>query len=105
MPKFPIITRWGTWIKFVCYIADNYTEIKSFAKAISFSEGCSYDFYSLFTDDELVKEIKLARKYKFIAVSIKKLEDERLSTEEHILILKFVIDKINDDFLNENLSK
>jgi hypothetical protein len=70
LPKFPIITRWGTWIEFVCFIAENFNEIKLFAQAISNSGTCSYDFYNLLTEKSLIEEIKLVRKYKYLTEAI-----------------------------------
>jgi hypothetical protein len=29
LPKFQILTRWGTWLKFVVYLYNNYDKIKS----------------------------------------------------------------------------
>jgi hypothetical protein len=94
LPKFPIITRWGTWVEFVCFISNNFNEIKVFACAISNSENCSYDFLSLFTDDDLIEELKLVKKYEYIAKTITKLENESLSTEEQIIIYKMLLEKL-----------
>jgi hypothetical protein len=66
LPKFSIITRWGTWIEFVCFILDNYNEIKQFALTMSNSENCPYDFFALFTEKDLIEEIKLVKKYSFL---------------------------------------
>jgi hypothetical protein len=88
LPNLPIITRCGTWIEFVCFIAENFNEIKLFAQAISNSGTCSYDFYNLLTKKSLIKEIKLVRKYKYLTEAITKLEDENLSTEEQINLFK-----------------
>jgi hypothetical protein len=90
LPKFPIITRWGMWIKFVCYIAENFNVIKLFAKAISNSETCLYDFLNLFNDNILIEEIKLVKKYKFIVDTITILESENLSTKDQINLFKML---------------
>jgi hypothetical protein len=84
LPKFTVITRWGTWIKFVFYIAENFNVIKLFAKAISNSETCLYDFLNLSDDNILIEEIKLVKKYKFIVDTITILESENLSTKDQI---------------------
>jgi hypothetical protein len=105
LPKFPIVTRWGTWIEFVCYIAENYEKIKLFAKSISNSNNCPYDFLGLFTDSTLIEEIKLVKKYKFLPETIVALENENLSTEDQIGILKEAMNKINDEFLKDKLEK
>jgi hypothetical protein len=103
LPKFPVITRWGTWVDFVSYIAENYDKIKCFAQAISNTENCSYDLLGLFTESTVVEEIKLVKKYKFQAETTIALESEDFLTENQITMLKEVSRKITDSFLIEKL--
>lgn len=89
----------------MCYIADNLNEIKSFAKAISNTENCLYDFHGLFNDNVFIQELKLVQKNKFIVDTITSLENESLSTENQLTLFKSVTNRIEDEFLKEKLDK
>ena len=39
VPSFPIITQWGTWVKFGCFIYDNYNCLNVFVTKLV--ENCT----------------------------------------------------------------
>lgn len=66
---------------------------------------CEYDFHGLFLDDNLIEELGMVKKYKFIAENIKHLESPNLSTEEQINVIKSCLLKVDNNFLKLKFEK
>lgn len=97
IPKFPVLTRWGSWIEFAYFINHNYECICRFFAELHKDD---YQIADLFINDEnqlLINELKFASKFIFLTKSITKLESNDLSTEEQITILKDVEKKLVDE--------
>jgi hypothetical protein len=98
-PKFPILTRWGTWLEFAVFIADNYDELKRVFETILNFEFENTNLFDLFSEPFLINELKFIKEHSFFTNSITKLESDNLSTEEQINVLKSVRSKLKNDIL------
>lgn len=87
IPKFPVITRWGTWIEFGCFIFENYKKIMDFLKVIDEQDRCR-EFESIYNNSSLYDELNAIKSHQFLVTLIKKLESDTLTTNEQIQIIK-----------------
>jgi hypothetical protein len=74
LPKFPIITRWGSWITFINYICENFDDL---CKLVVFLKNIleNKNEFNYIVDSELSKEIIFVKKYENIPKFIKNLKD------------------------------
>lgn len=94
VPKFPVITRWGTWLEFVCILFDKFDDFKKFTAALPDDSNMKDEIYSCMNSKHFDDEIKSAYKHRFLISTIFDLEKNSLSTENQIKIVKDSIDKI-----------
>lgn len=105
LPKFPVITRWGMWIEFGHYVAENYAIIKNFANTLMIESDELKQFFSENNEIDLINQLKLVSSHIYIPKAIKKLEGTNLSTEEQIQILMNVKTKLKDARLIDKLQQ
>ncbi len=82
MIKFPILTRWGTFINCAKFIHDNLIELKKFIKALDTKDY--WKLKHLFSNINFEKELKFVSDHEFICIGIKKLESEGLTVNEQL---------------------
>lgn len=86
--KFPVITRWGTWLRFTKLIFENFVELEDFI--MKQSDGV-YDKVKL-----QIKNIKIDEEYNFltrlfcISDKIKQLETQGLTIYEQVSVINQV---------------
>lgn len=98
LPPEPILTRWGTWLNCVNFIADNYAGIKDVI--------CEFDPHSsisikkcidIFNNPALIKQVAhIQANYVCIAAAITKLEARGMPLHESTEIVKLLEEKINN---------
>ncbi|KAG0430765.1 hypothetical protein DMUE_5633 [Dictyocoela muelleri] len=104
LPKFPVLTRWGTWISFLTEIADNFNKYKSFIQYIATKNNEYVSIEESFHDVNFIEELKEIKKNSFLIESIIQLEKNNLSSKQQMDILKEVIKRIENPILIEKLS-
>jgi hypothetical protein len=94
LPKFPVLTRWGTWIECASYIFKNYAILLNFFN----SNPTIYCQLSIvFENETLINQLRFVNNCQFITEAINKLENEAIRTEEQVKILLKVISKVHED--------
>ncbi len=106
MIKFPIITRWGSFIKCCNFISQNLQEISKFISCLS----TDYNrIKELLIKEDLISELKFVSDHLFIADAILKLETDGLTIQNQMKVLENVNEQIFEsevmDRFNEILSK
>lgn len=96
IPKFPIITRWGTWIDFSVWIFNNLESIKKFIHESDFEQQNQDNMLEIIESDTFEREITLVKEHSFLTNAITTLENGNLSTIDQISKLKYVLEKINN---------
>lgn len=105
MPKFPIITRWGSWLNFSIYLSVNYNKICKFYSYLVEKRGNKYKRdLDLIKSETFISELKLIKKHEIIIQSITKLESDTISTEEQIIIFKEAISVIDEEIIKIKLN-
>ncbi len=97
-------TRWGTWIKFVCWIFENFSILKKFISKLTaeFPTEVNKKINLLIDDKDYETEIRLVNNFNFLSELITKLESGQLSTEDQIKIISEVLEKLKfNDFYHE----
>ncbi|KAG0434564.1 hypothetical protein DMUE_5136 [Dictyocoela muelleri] len=101
LPKFPILTIFGTWLDFMLEICDNYDRYKIFLSDFD----AMNEEYSLikdaFEDIMFISELSDIKRNSFIINSLKELEKRDLSSVQQIDVLKDVENKLNVLILKE----
>ncbi|KAG0437133.1 hypothetical protein DMUE_3871 [Dictyocoela muelleri] len=90
LPKFPVITRWGTWIYFMYDVAIKYDLYKSFLRDLVEKNNECLPIFESFINENFILELKEIKKEFFIVEGITNLEKQNLSTTKQINILKDV---------------
>lgn len=94
IPKFPIYTRWGTWINFCAFLVDNYDVIKEFVTRLDDDEAEAVSsLKSSFRNPQVESELAEIMKTKKICTTILSLEKQGLSIHEQ----KKLIDDLRND--------
>ncbi len=96
MIKFPILTRWGTFINCVEYIFLNFEKIKSFIDNLPDKYE---NLKAIILTEKLKIEMEFIHKHLFISDAILKLESIGLSLEEQLSIYFGVKAKLIDETL------
>ncbi len=95
LPNFPIITRWGTWLRFVKWTFENY--LKFIEKLIeNFPTVTNNEIKNLFDSKEFEIDIGFIYSFKFISTSIQKLKGEYLSVEQQMKVLAYFEIQLKD---------
>jgi len=99
IPSWPIITRWGTWIKFSVWIFNNFDKINDFIMLIAQTSGNNIDkeMHNELKTKEIEQELKFCNKMGFLVDYIINLENESKTTESQIEIIKNVIARIKSE--------
>ena len=87
MPKFPVLTRWGTWIDCVVFLYENFARIVDFVKSLPNDNLLKGPLDAILESDHLEFEIRDVYAHRFLTHAIKSLEESGLSTEKQIEIL------------------
>ncbi len=98
LPKWPVVTRWGTWLIFASWIFDNFEMIKKFIFVLTekFDTDTNKRAYENINSKEFENEIRIVNSLKFTSDAIFELESEKLSTEQQINILVNVSKKLEN---------
>ena len=89
-PKFPIMTRWGIWIKFCNYLFENFSQIQTFLTELSKYDPSAISILKLMESKILEEELRMIHAQQFILEAITNLEAKGLSVEDLIKIIKNV---------------
>jgi hypothetical protein len=107
LPKFPILIRWGSWLKFTSFIFDNYLNFSEFIKEIDILTGREY--YDKFNSMLFESQIRECRSKLWVTEIIDFLEKKDLSVEDQIYKLEYTLSHLNDislvAYLNQSLDK
>ncbi len=57
IPKFFILTRWGTWIEFVTWLFDHFSEVSRFINCLSIEIYDKEDILSTINEESFEDEI------------------------------------------------
>jgi hypothetical protein len=71
IPKFPIITRWGTWLEFVVYLYTNFNLIKSVVTKLNLHAIEITEITETLESTTFELELRCAYDHKFLIYSIK----------------------------------
>ena len=100
IPKFPILTRWGTWMEFSKFVFENFDFIRGFLLSLSPDKHSELAGIIEIIDSWcLENELRIVYDHSFIPEAILKLESAELSVEEQIQILKDVIHRVEEKSL------
>lgn len=105
LPKFPVLTRWGTWLVFMDEIVNNYDLYKNFIRRMVNENSIYEPLLNSFSDHNFILELEEIRKSVFLVDSITQLERIDLSTTEQIDILKFVKNNLKNPELATKYTK
>lgn len=96
--KFPILTRWGTWINFSKFLFENGYAINDFLKLMD----NKYDtkMAEIFFSQEFETQLRFCNEYYFVVEVINELEASKLSVEQQICKLNSVTRRIFDKSLS-----
>lgn len=96
IPKFPAITRWGTWLEFTLWIFENFMLIKTFVEECPHEMLNRNEVINILNSDILENELRSIKSHSFLCSAIKVLQNDKLSTEDQIKVLKDVISKVDE---------
>ncbi len=103
MIKFPVITRWGTFISCAVFLHDNFSVICDFIDKL---DKDSYSILKALANNEtLIFELKHVASYSYIAQSIKKLESHNLPLKDQMRIYFNVKTRLADDYMKLRFDK
>lgn len=104
IPKYPVITRWGTWINFAIFISKNFSKIKSYFLHIytKLSERkkkiCTY-----FDQQNFKIALFEVLGLEILCVSIKKLEKNKIKCIEQVEIIESILNNCSIKIVVEKL--
>lgn len=93
LPKWPILTRWGTWISCVAFIHERKDRLGQFIVALPKKYNALKEIWS---QDQVHCEIAEVFNYKFIVEAIKLLETGSLSLRSQVEIYLGVREGLHD---------
>jgi hypothetical protein len=94
LPKFPVITRWGTWLEFAIFLYRNLDGCLKFLEALPKELFGVDKIISAIKSKLFEKEIRVVYEHSFLVEAIKSLESSHLSTEQQISIMLEVRNKV-----------
>lgn len=103
LPKFPIITRWGTWLQFVVYVGHNFVKIRNFLIEISKTNNIQ-SLIEKYESKLFEEEMKIAIEHEFLVLHVKKLEADSLSTKEQINTIREIKEKLSCEILKVKMN-
>lgn len=98
LPPQPILTRWGTWISAVLYIAEHFSALKTIFEALDENDAASIQHCKkLLTSSKLQKEVAfIACNYDFLPKSIESLEVKGASVSAALAVFLNAVNRINE---------
>ena len=102
LPKWPIVTRWGTFIECAYFLFLNYEKIISFVNKL---DSSYIRLKELTISRQTREEIEFIVKHNFIIHAIKFLESDGLGIKEQIERIKYVYDQLEDERLKVRLKE
>ncbi len=102
LPKFPICTRWGTWLDFAVWSKNNITLIKKFIENLDLNY---LELKNLVNNYEFNFQLDEVVSFDYISVAITSLESNGLSLFEQIHIYNNVYNKISNDCIKEKFNQ
>ncbi len=101
--KFPIVTRWGTFIDCCSFVHKNFDKISNFIKKLNKD---NYGFlYDCINDPTIKLELKCVSEKTFISASIKYLESNGLHIINQVEKMKEVASYLEDERLKNRFSQ
>lgn len=95
MPKFPIQTRWGTWLLFTEFLESNFEAIKSYIEGLDSSESAAIkSIKERINDSQLLDELVALNKLFIICGTITKLETIGLDIYEQKGLIDNLMEKL-----------
>ncbi len=101
--KFPILTRWGTFLICADFIFQNLDSIKQFISCLD--EDSKKLFEELMNKEDFLYQLEHVSNYIFIAKAITKLESLNLTLAEQFDIVKGVKINLKSDYLKTRLEE
>ncbi|KAG0427401.1 hypothetical protein DMUE_5903, partial [Dictyocoela muelleri] len=98
LPKFPIITRWGTWIEFAIYLKENLQKISFFLVKLDDQKNSQY-FKDVLENQIFILELNRIYSFRSLVKKIKFLESNQISTVSQLNIIKEVQEDVKEDFV------
>lgn len=112
LPKFPVITRWGSWIQCAVMLCENFDKIKDFVLSLDPADaGAISKAQQLLLPEKiqnLETELFCVHGYKYLTAAIKQLEEQGLEKEKQWDIFTSVRDQLEGfakDKLESSLQK
>lgn len=95
-PTLPVATRWGTWVKFACFIHKNDSSIHEFLIEILAEGNQSIDrTHSALEDPLVLGMLSKVPNLEFVADNIKLLEKENLQRENYKKVIDTTLERLN----------
>ncbi|KAG0440242.1 hypothetical protein DMUE_1885 [Dictyocoela muelleri] len=104
IPKFPILTRWGTWLCFISEISNQYVKYKAFLEIYVQQNPYYQSILDSFLDTRFILELNEIKNISFIIDSIKELEKKDLSTLKQLQVVKDIQEKLENDVLKSKFA-
>ncbi len=98
--KFPILTRWGTFIDCCSFVFENFNRIKEFINLLEDSE----DLKNMASDIKTQQEIEQIASYAYLSKAIRYLESADLTVMDQIITVETVYEQLNDQRLIKRMA-
>lgn len=96
LPPFPVITRWGTWIRCAVFLCENFDKIKCFIRALDSTDAAAINqAQQLLNNEDFELELFAVHGYKYLPDVIQSLEEEGMEKEEQWKKLMSVRNKLD----------
>lgn len=92
LPKFPVLTRWGTWVEFARWLHQNLIFFNDFLQT-----EIAIDLRAIYNLHDFDNDLQLIEKYFKIPAIIKQLESKNLTVHEQVTLLREAKLLIKDD--------
>ncbi|RWS21713.1 uncharacterized protein B4U80_07221 [Leptotrombidium deliense] len=98
LPPKAVITRWGTWLEACFFYIDNFEKISSFIKTLK-AKSAALEAVKKALQKPIVKnELMMISNYRFVVSTIKKLEEQNLTSNEQRKILEEMHVQLDGEF-------
>lgn len=93
LPKYPVVTRWGTFIDCACFVNINFEKIKNFVNELDSDYS---KLKAIICDENTKNALDFVAKHQFITDALKYLESSNLNIKSQILKIREVKEQINN---------